>query len=279
MIIDFHTHTFPDGLAERAIESLKKNSKTRNYLSGRLSDLKQSMKDAGYDYAVLLPVVTKPSQQETVNHLALEINETTDDSGIFSFGGIHPENDNYKEILKNLAAHHIKGIKLHPVFQNTYLDDLKYLRLIDYACEQGLLVLIHAGYDIGFPGIDYATTDHIIPLLNAVNSRQIILAHMGGWGCYDEVEEKILGRDVWIDTAFSIRKKGENPAIASSFLPVERFVSMVRAHGADRILFGTDSPWVGQKEALAVIKNSGLNEMELSAVLSKNAAGLLGITS
>lgn len=279
MIIDFHTHTFPDGLAERAIESLKKNSKTRNYLSGRLSDLKQSMKDAGYDYAVLLPVVTKPSQQETVNHLALEINETTDDSGIFSFGGIHPENDNYKEILKNLAAHHIKGIKLHPVFQNTYLDDLKYLRLIDYACEQGLLVLIHAGYDIGFPGIDYATTDHIIPLLNAVNSRQIILAHMGGWGCYDEVEEKILGRDVWIDTAFSIRKKGGNPAIASSFLPVERFVSMVRAHGADRILFGTDSPWDGQKEALAVIKNSGLNEMELSAVLSKNAAGLLGITS
>lgn len=276
MIIDFHTHTFPDALAERAINSLKKNSGTTNYLSGKLCDLKQSMKEAGYDYSVLLPVVTKPGQQETVNTLAIAINETARDTGIFSFGGIHPENENYKEILNRLVSSHVRGIKLHPVFQNTYVDDMKYLRLIDYACEQGLLVLIHAGYDIGFPGVDYAVPDHIVRLLDAVDNRQIILAHMGGWGCYEDVAEKILGREVWIDTAFSIRRDKTHPA-AASFLPIDHFVAMIRTHGADKVLFGTDSPWDDQKEALFTIQGSGLTDTELNAILGKNAAGLLGI--
>ncbi len=278
MIIDIHTHTFPDALAERAVESLKKNSHSTNYLSGRLDDLKQSMRSAGYDYVVLLPVVTKPAQQETVNRLAAEINETAAETGVLSFGGIHPENDNYKEIINRLVSDHVKGIKLHPVFQKTYLDDIRYLRLVDYACEQGLLVLIHAGYDIGFPGVDYATIEHVVPLLDAVANRQIILAHMGGWGCYDDVEEKILGRDVWLDTAFSIRSKDVPPDCSGSFMPVDRFVSFVRAHGADKILFGTDSPWEGQKQALRVIEDSGLTETELQAVLGDNAAKLLGVS-
>ena len=278
MIIDFHTHTFPDALAERAVERLKKNSHAANYLSGKLADLKQSMRSAGYDYVVLLPVVTKPAQQEKVNQLAAEINGTAEETGVISFGGIHPENDNYKEIINRLVSYHIKGIKLHPVFQNTYLDDIKYIRLVDYACEQGLLVLIHAGYDIGFPGVDYATIEHVVPLLDAVANRQIILAHMGGWGCYDDVEEKILGREVWLDTAFSIRSKDVPPEHAGSFMPVDRFVSFVRTHGADKILFGTDSPWEGQRQALQLISDSGLSDTELQAVLGANAAKLLGLS-
>ena len=67
MIIDFHTHTFPDELADRAVGTLAHSGGIHNYLDGRVDSLKESMKKAGIDYSVLLPVATKPNQCDTIN--------------------------------------------------------------------------------------------------------------------------------------------------------------------------------------------------------------------
>ena len=50
---------------------------------------------------------------------------------------------------------------------------------------------------------------------------------------------------------------------------------MVEKHGANKILFGTDSPWSDQKEALTFIKESGLGKKDLSLILGSNASELL----
>ena len=207
MIIDFHTHTFPEALAERAVSSLAKSARAKNYLNGTMDSLRNSMKDAGVDYSILLPVVTKPTQQREINRLAMEINTHSQETGLISFGGIHPDNEDYRQILRHFAGNGMKGIKLNPIFQKTYLDDIRYLRIIDCACENDLIVLVHAGYDISYPQRAYASAPHIIAVLDQLKPRKLVLAHMGGWLCWRESEENIIGRNVWLDTSFSLDRK------------------------------------------------------------------------
>lgn len=282
MIIDFHTHTFPENLAERAIEKLAKSARALNYLDGTTSALRSSMREAGVDYSLLLPVVTRPGQQEDVNRIAAETNACAAETGLLSFGGIHPENEDYRQILKNLAENGVKGIKIHPVFQQVPIDDIRFQRIIACASENDMIVITHAGYDIGFPGEDQASVSRIARMLDIVKPEKFVLAHMGGWECWEEVEEYIAGRNVWLDTAFSLlpvepapgtlRSPEEDPPLSR-----ERFLRIVRKMGADRILFGTDSPWSGQRETLNAIRESGLSRDEQDAVLGENAARLLGM--
>lgn len=279
MIIDFHTHTFPAEIADRAVTKLANSSNMKNYLSGKESDLKLSMEEAHVDYSVLLPVVTKPSQQEHVNKAAIEHNEHFQETGIISFGGIHPDNSDYRVILRSLAQNGIRGIKIHPVFQETYIDDIRFLRILECACENDLIVLTHAGFDISFPGQDYVSPKHILSAIEQVKPDKLVLAHMGGWNCWDEVEELLTSQNVWFDTSFSfypIRPMNEAiPYVWKPQLTMEQFKRIVLSHGTDHILYGSDSPWTSQAENIAMLKECGFDEATLSAILGGNAKELL----
>ena len=280
MIIDFHTHSFPDAIAARAVDSLAANAHMLPYSDGTTEGLRRSMAAAGIDLSVLMPVVTKPHQEATINRTAMAINEHTTETGLLSFGGIHPENENYREILKNLAAHGVPGIKLHALFQQAPMDDVRYLRIIGCASELGLAVLVHAGYDPGFPGEDLASPARLHRMIREVRPERLILAHMGGW-CDWEAAEELFGENVWIDTSSSITPlRDEHGADVSGKpytpLAAERFVQMVRAISPDRVLFGSDSPWADQAESLKRTRESGLTELELDAVLGGSAAKFLG---
>lgn len=283
MIIDFHAHTFPEQIAGRAVAKLAASAHIINYSDGTLADLKRSLKTAGIDYAVLLPVVTKPTQLEDINRLAIETNECFRETGILSFGGIHPDNENYKEIIKNLKAHGIPGIKLHPVFQRTYFDDIRYLRIMECACENGLVILTHAGFDASFPGADFVTPAHIQKAYEQLHPDKLVLAHMGGWGDWETVEEMLAGCKVYLDTAFTlspIRANNDDNSTSQDYTPLsnEQFLRMVKTFGSDHILFGTDTPWSDMLESLKLVQESGLNPTELSAVLGENAARLLRLS-
>lgn len=281
LIIDFHTHTFPEQIAKRAIAKLSESAHIKNYLNGTVDALKSSMQEAGIDYAVLLPVATKPAQQEDINRNAVLMNNRYQETGILSFGGIHPDNDNYKQILRELASHHVRGVKLHPVFQETYFDDIRYLRIIECACENELIILTHAGLDASFPNQTFVTPDRIHNVLKQIRPHKMVLAHMGGWCCWDEAEELLAPYDVYLDTAFSLSPIRSNTGEATDGhykpLSIGQFLRMVTSFGADRILFGSDSPWTDLSESLALIRESGLSSSELQDILGRNAAKLLGI--
>lgn len=283
MIIDFHTHTFPEQIAERAITKLSNSAHIKNYSDGTLDGLKRSMNAAGIDYAVLLPVVTKPSQQEDINRAAIETTLHFRETGILSFGGIHPDNEDYREILKNMAKNGVPGVKLHPVFQRTNFDDIRYLRIMDCACENDLIILTHAGFDISFPGADYVTPARIRSVYEQLHPDNLVLAHMGGWGCWDKTEELLTGCDVYLDTSFTLtplRSNTDDTVAAEhcTLLSQAQFHRMVKSFGVDHILFGTDSPWTNMAESLDLARESGLTPAELGAVLGGNAARLLGLS-
>ena len=281
VIIDFHAHTFPEQIARRAIAKLSESAHIKNYLDGTFDALKLSMREAGIDYTVLLPVATKPEQQENINKAAILTNEYVHETGILSFGGIHPDNENYRQILRDLDAHGVRGIKLHPVFQQTDFDDIRYLRIMECACENGLIILTHAGFDASFPEDTFVSPDRIRNVLEKIRPDKLILAHMGGWNCWDEAEELLASYDVYLDTAYSLSPMRSNTGAPTDgyYDPLgrEQFLRMVKTFGADHILFGSDSPWTDLNESLTLIRESGLPDSDLYDILGNNAAKLLGI--
>ena len=282
-VIDIHTHTFPEKIAERAISSLKAKSHSRAYTDGTINALSRSMSQAGITYSVIQPVATKPEQVIHVNDSSIAINERFSETGIMSFGAMHPDFEDYTRELERLARSGIKGIKLHPVYQGVSVDDERYVNILRKAGELGLIVMLHAGWDIGFPGNDYALPQRIARALSEAGDVRVVLAHMGGWRCWREAEEIFARSNVYIDTAFSL---GEFEPLDDGYyssreeclmLTGEEFVKIVHAFGTERVLFGTDSPWSSQRDTLRDIDSLPFIDAEKAAILYDNAAKLLEI--
>lgn len=280
MIIDFHTHTFPDKISIRVLDKLSHLSHTEYFTEGSVKSLTESMHEASVDYSVNLPVMTTPQQVEKVNTALIADREHLLEQGIITFGGIHPDYENYKKELQRLKDNHIPGIKIHPAYQHTDIDDIKMLRIIDYASELGLITLTHAGIDIGIYDHNYASVGQILKVIEEVHPEKFVLAHMGNWGCWEEVKHHLAGAPVWLDTAFSIGPitplPNETPYLPSN-LSYEDFVTLVRMHGTDKILFATDSPWESQKEYVSRLDHTSLNEQEKEQIFSANARQLLAM--
>lgn len=276
MIIDMHTHTFPDKVAAPALRKMEqaiideRGYEVRVKVDGTLNGLSVSTKKNGIDLSVVVPVSTKPEQSASINRFAQKTNEHTDTLGVFSFGAIHPDNTDYKEILNDVKAMELKGIKLHPDYQGVEFDDDRYLRIIDYAANLGLIVVTHAGEDIGLPQKIHCTPDMVCNLWSHIQPEKLVLAHLGGWNMWDEVEEKLVGKNVYFDTAFIFE---EVPPHVSE----ERFMRIMNNHGKDKILFATDSPWSSQGTAVAKIKSLNLEKDTENMILGGNARRLLGL--
>ena len=282
-VIDIHTHTFPEKIAERAISSLKAKSHSKAYTDGTINALSRSMSEAGITYSVIQPVATKPEQVIHVNDSSIVINERFSETGIMSFGAMHPDFADYSRELERLARSGIQGIKLHPVYQGVSVDDERYINILRKSGELGLIVMLHAGWDIGFPGNDYALPEKIARAMSEAGDVKVILAHMGGWRCWREAEEVFAHSNVYIDTAFSL---GEFEPLDDGYyssreeclmLTGEEFVKVVHAFGAERVLFGTDSPWASQGDTLREIDSLPLTQAEKTDIFCNNSAALLNI--
>lgn len=267
MIIDAHTHVYPEKIAKRAVAKLEAVSGVPAKTNGLKSGLLSSMKEAGIDYSLLLPVATSVKQVDTINAEAAETNATALETGLFSFGGIHPDTPHYKEVLCQIHSYGLKGIKLHPDYQNTFFDDIRYERIVDKATELGLYIMVHAGEDIGLPEPVHCRPEHVCKMLEETGSDKLILAHMGGWRLWDRVEELLVGQNVYFDTAFSLDCM---PGV-EGMLSEEQFLRLVRKHGADKILFATDSPWSSQKDYVEWMNRIALSEEERSQIFAENA--------
>jgi len=198
MIIDAHTHTYPETIAKRAIEKLEKNSGTKAHTNGVQSGLMASMKEAGISYSLLLPVATSKKQVDTINEVAAETNAKALETGLLSFGGIHPETENVSEVLNRIKALGLKGIKIHPDYQGTFFNDIRYKRIVEKATELGLYITVHAGVDIGMPDPVHCTPNHVLEVLKDTESDHLILAPMGGWRLWNEVKDALFKKGTFL---------------------------------------------------------------------------------
>ncbi len=266
-VIDFHTHVFPEAIAEKTISMLAQKSNSQPFGNGTFSSLLSNMQNSGVTHSVTLPVVTRPKQFDSILKYAVACNEHPQ---IFAFGGIHPDDPTPEEHLLQIKQAGLYGIKLHPDYQQTYIDDPKYIRILRKCAALQLPVVIHAGVDDGFPETVHCTPDRTLHMLEQVygdtvpEQPNIVLAHGGANRMHEEVLEKLCGKPVYFDISFIL-----------SYIQPELLLQIIRKHGADRILFATDFPWSDPAADLTAVQNLPLTDAEKEQILWKNAQTLL----
>ena len=265
MVIDFHTHIFPDKIAARTIQILEEKAGLIASTDGTLNGLISSMDAAKVDLSVVLPVVTKPSQFETVNAFAASVNEQYKGK-LLSFGGIHPDTQDYKKELDHIKALGLKGIKIHPDYQGVMIDDVRYMNIIEYADALGLIILTHAGVDIGLPEPVHCPPDRMRKVMDKIKPKKMVAAHYGGWSQWEEVYEYLAGENLYLDTAFTF-----------GYINEEMFYKIMDKHGYDKILFATDCPWGYQNRDVEIFRQLSLSDEVREAIFYKNARQLLNL--
>ena len=278
-IIDFHTHTFPDKIAAGTIQNMSDMSRLTAFTNGTESALLASMKEADITNSVVLPVVTNPDKTESVNNFSVEMNGK---DGIFHLGGIHPFTPGMKKEMARIASLGLRGVKIHPVYQYTDIDDPAFLDVLYAAGENGLFVVMHTGHDVGFPGEEQAVVEKTANALRQVGNVTMVLAHMGGWGQWEKSAMLAEFPNTYIDTAISYgclhpTEPDYYTHEETRLLDAEGFIKIVEAFGAKRVLFGTDSPWSSQKDSLNDVLTLIKDDEDRELILHKNAERLLGI--
>lgn len=259
-IVDFHAHAFPDALAERAVPALAKEGNVEPALDGRLVSLLASMDRAGIATSVVCSIATKPSQFDRI----LEWSAQNESARLAMFPSVHPEDPDAAGQVRRIAAAGLRGVKWHPYYQRFAIDEPRMFPLYAAAEEGGLAVVMHCGFDIAYPRDRVADPVRTRRVIDAFPGLKFIATHVGGWEDWDEVERHLLGRPVWLDTAFSL-----------PFMTADRARKLLTGHPADRLLFGTDSPWADQAGEVARLRALGLPADLERRILRDNGAALL----
>lgn len=264
MLIDFHTHAFPDNVAAKAIPKLSGIGGIAPCGDGTVSSLLSRMDGWGVDMAVVLNIATNPKQQTNVNNFAIELNRTQ--KRLYSLGSINPYSDNIENEARRLRDSGIKGIKIHPDYMGVAVEDERFFAVYAACVENGLFVVTHAGWDFISPDRVYCTPEGILKVLTEFPDLKLVCAHMGANRRWDEVERKLIGKNVWIDTS-----------LAPMFeLDIKACSRMLNSHDPDRILFGSDFPWYSAADEKAYIERLDISDELKNKIYYKNAVTLLG---
>jgi uncharacterized protein len=263
MIIDVHTHAFPDHLAARAMAQLQSETdEVIAVLDGTVTDLLRSMDRAGIAVSVVASIATKPTQFEAI----LRWSDSIRSDRIVPFPSLCPTAPEAEAQVRRVAAEGFRGIKLHPYYQQFVMDDERSAPAYAAAEECGLAILMHAGFDIAFPRDRVADPARLVRVLDQHPKLRVIAAHLGGWMDWDEVEARLLGRPVYLDVSTCF-----------DFMDRPQAERILRGHGAEYLVFGSDSPWVDQLRTLEELRSFGLGHETEDRVLGGNAARLLGL--
>ena len=263
MIIDFHAHVFPDRIAASTIEKLSAEASEYPIVhDGTSAGLLDVMDEWGINLSVVQPVITKASQFNSINTWAQSICSER----LISFGAIYPHSENYKQEIDFVVELGLKGLKFHAEYQGFQIDDDRMLKIYDYALSRGLILLYHAGYDPAFRPPFKSSPEQFARIVKAMQGGTIIAAHLGGHAQWDDVEEHLVGTGIYLDTS-----------ISSEYYSADQFLRIVEGHGADKILFATDSPWSYADKEIEYLRNLSLPESDKAAILGENARRILKI--
>ncbi len=264
MLIDFHIHAFTDEIAERAVGKLKVTAGIPSYSDGTVSDTAAKLRETNVDNAVLLPIATKPKQQVTINNWAAGVNGKY---GLISFGTVHPSAEDAVEELHRLKDLGLKGIKLHPDYQGVFLFDEAAVNVMRECALLKLPVIIHMGYDPVSPLVHHAMPQDLLYVHEKLPDLILIGAHMGGMNAWEAVYHYLAGvENVYFDTAYT----------AGNISP-ELMTQIIKKHGAEKILFGSDLPWHSPAMEYKFISDLDLPDNDKDRIFSLNARELLDI--
>ncbi|MEA4832459.1 MAG: amidohydrolase family protein [Oscillospiraceae bacterium] len=272
MIIDFHTHAFPERIAMKAMEKLSQTSKIPYYGDGTLSATLSNLDKSGADKAVILPIATRPDNLRTLNDYAAahdgRISGNPEYARFIQFGTVHPDTPDVLEELCRIKSLGLPGVKLHPDYQGFFINEEKLYPIYEKISQLGLICIFHAGFDPVSPDLIHADPRESAKVLERFPEMKVVLAHMGGMYQFELVDQYLAGKfkNLWLDTA-----------IISGNIEKELLMRIIKKQGAGRILFASDFPWHETANELSFIRSLPLEDGEKELILGKNAMELLGL--
>ena len=258
MIIDFHAHVYPSQIADKAAHNIGKFYNVKICHNGTVETLLEIGRIAHIDKFLIHSVAQKPEQVRGINNFIASQCDAHPNTFI-GFGSLHVNVRNYTDEIDHIMAVGLKGIKLHPDVQEFYIDDDRMLDIFSHL-ENRLPVLIHAG-DYRY---DYSHPSRIARIIDCFPKLTVIAAHFGGWSLYDLALEYLEQRFCYLDVSS-----------AMMYLGKRRSEELIRAYGAERILFGSDYPMWDPAAELERFHALSLSDNEKEMILSGNALRIL----
>ncbi len=260
-IIDCHCHVYPDKIADKAVEAIHKFYDLHMGYDGRYSTLTSHGEKNGISHFVVFSVATVPGQVQAINNFIADTVEKS--NGIMTgLGSLHPDSPRLEDDYNHIKALGLKGVKLHPDFQKIAINDKRCEKIYDL-CRGDLPILLHTG-DSRY---DFSNPDRMAEILEKYPDLTVIGAHFGGWSVWDEAVSKLCGYpNFYVDCSSSF-----------DWMTSEKAEKIIKAYGADRVLFGSDFPMWDYESELSRFFEINLTESEREKILYRNAAKLFGI--
>jgi predicted TIM-barrel fold metal-dependent hydrolase len=268
-VFDVHTHYFPEQLAQKALACLVENSGVDGSVplqpcyNGTRSGLIRLMQQSGITRSMNLPVATKACQVDSINQAM--VNEYQ--SPIYNFGAIHPDTPDKRSVLTFLQAHGILGVKLHPEYQDFELEDCRVVEIYEICQELGLIILFHSGKDGSYLPPYHSSPKRLLAIKNAYPQLKFIGGHFGGLRMWDEVEEYLIGQEIYLDTSIFLET-----------CPRDQVIRMLENHPSDYILFGSDAPWGNPMRSLQILLGLPISPALKKKICWQNSMQLLGLS-
>lgn len=256
-IIDIHAHAFPEAVAQKAVNHIGSHYSIKMYGKGTIADLLESADRSGVDYVVVHSTATKASQVRNVNEWVARHAK----GKFIGFGTLHPDMDDVEGEFERIISLGLRGIKLHPDFQGFKADEAKMDRIYSLIGNR-LPVLIHAGDE----HLDGSSPRRLANVLERFPDLTMIAAHLGGFKKWKEAMDCLIGKNLYLDTSSAIQ-----------YIDKEFASKLIKTHGTDKVVFGTDYPSMYHEIELKAFYRLDLNDQEKEDILYNNAAKILGI--
>ena len=253
MIVDFHVHI---GKVVRGwIRVLEKYGiYGEEQVEKGVDELIEAMDAHGVDKAVVFPNPRLPWEYSEANDEIAEAQRRYPDR-VIGFCRVDPRDPKaaVEELERSITSLGLKGLKLHPVMEVFTPDHDYVLKVVKKAGDLGVPVLIHSGAG----GLDSASRFHRLA---------------------EEAEETtiIVGHFISYPANLEVAKRHENVYLETSGVIAPKVIeAAVREVGAERILFGSDWPYLDLDFEMVKVKMAKIGEEEKEKILGGNAIKLL----
>lgn len=261
-VINAHCHIYPNKIASKAVDSIRDFYDLDMALDGTIEGLTKDGEKVNTVHYLVHSVATTPKQVKSINEFIMDAIKDSPD--LFTgFGTLHPDSDDIEGDVQHIIDLGLKGVKLHPDFQQFALNEERSFKLAKVVSENNLPMLIHCG-DYRY---NYSNPSQLKELLEKFPDLLVVGAHFAGWSVWKEAAKELVGTpNLMVDLSSSLY--GLSP---------EEAKDLIYAYGVDKVLFGTDYPMWDSESEMERFKKIGLSVDEENKILYENAAKFLNL--
>ena len=256
MVIDFHSHIYPEKIASKVVESIGAFYNVPMFGDGTVKNLLERGEKSGIDRFVVFSAALVPEQVQAINNYISSV--CREHKEFTGFGTLHKDMENPIEEIERLKTLGLKGIKFHPDMQRFNIDDDRLLDI--YAALEGKYPVI---FHTGDYRHNFSHPSRLAKVIDNFPGLCVIAAHFGGWSVFDIAYDYFHNRKCYFDVSSSL-----------SFIGKRRAAQLIRSYGAERLLFGSDYPMWDPAACLEEFLQLELSDDEKEQILWKNAQNI-----